>query len=56
MIVSTFNSFAQILFVSFLIDFCLCQERASEQNENIREESISSAQDRGVILHIDITC
>ena len=55
MIVSKFNIFIKILIASFLNNSCVCQERSSDETENEREESISSAQDRGVMLHIDIS-
>jgi len=47
MIVLKFNIFIQILIASFLNNSCVCQERSSDETENEREESISSAQDRG---------
>ena len=49
--ISSHNIFVQILFAALLHNFCTCQERSSNDPEDGRGISISSGQDRGVILY-----
>ena len=52
--ISSHNIFVHILFAALLHKFCTCQERSSNDPEDGRDISISSGQDRGVILILNI--